>query len=269
MIDIIEILSSSSEQEEDWHDALEGGLEDVVLIEGSTKESPKETVELTLDQIIPNILEMIPDVALDYLESLVGTYLEKGDPKLCVESVIHTLFEAPPYPKSESSKGLKRKRGNSDSQEEPSLKETRPMVDYGSKERPFKGGAHYSTLAMNQICIDFPLIPMTHIKMTFRKNNNLYAPTHLQLLKDQSSTNPPYKVKSSKSKVSAKCIAMDQEYLAEREWLENRLGQELAQKLADEDQGDVGGVDCGCCFSSHSFVSIEKKDDITMRLINC
>lgn len=256
MADVIEI----SDGEGDWQTANDGSKTEQRVIDISS-EAPEANPILNLDQIVAKVLEMVPDVALEHLESLVAKLLEEGDTRSCVERVIHALFEAPSYPKHDSQKGKKRKREGSDSGEGgPSTKVVRSEIDYGSKDRIFKGGYQYPILALNQLSIDFPFIPVPHIRAVLRSNNHLYAPTHLQLLKDKSSENPPYKTKVTKTKVSGKCSAVDQEYLAEREWLETYLKHQadapnrVAVEQADEEVD--GGIECGCCFSCYSFVSL-------------
>jgi hypothetical protein len=50
-------------------------------------------------------------------------------------------------------------------------------IVYGSANRDFAGGEHYLALAIAQLQLDFPFIPMSHIRTVFSSNKKLYAPT--------------------------------------------------------------------------------------------
>jgi len=260
MTDIIEISSDNEQEDRHLHQeqehGLPTGLQNDAHDAGNTFD---DTDEIGIEGIVPKILEMIPDVALDYLEGLVGEHLEKGDSKHCLENVLHALLEAPSYPKKIIAKCQKRIREPGDSGEGPSTKVARlETIDYASKDRPFKGSSVYIQLAINQLCLDFPFVPVSYIKQIIQKNNKLYAPTHLQLLRDQESDNPPYRPKSTRTKVSGKNPNSDSEYLLERAWLESHLQQLQPQSWTQalEPSNEAGDdIECGCCFSAYSFAS--------------
>jgi len=252
MTEVVEILSDS-EPEPNLQAANRDIRSPLPVIDVSS-DAPEEHAPLSLDQMMKQVLEMVPDVALDHLEDLMGAALERGDSSQCVERVINALFEASSYPKDEPTQGRKRKRENSNDEEGPAIKVVHLETDYASKERAFRGGPNYIPLASSQLSTDFPFIPSAHIKTTFRNNGYLYAPTHLQLLAEQSSSKPPFKLKATRTKVSGKSAANDEEFLAEREWLERHLEEAAKDPSAlPPDQEEEGDIECGCCFTSYSF----------------
>lgn len=105
-----------------------------------------------LSGYVARILEIIPDVQPDHLLALVA----KFEPSLqggVVEHVLHVLFEDPTYPKVDRKGKGKRKQteqeakeGGNEAQGASPPKKTK--IDYGDKQRPFRGGAHYSDLAL-------------------------------------------------------------------------------------------------------------------------
>jgi TRIAD3 protein (E3 ubiquitin-protein ligase RNF216) len=256
MTEVIEILSDGDEDFIRPRPSARQGFGSASEVIDISSEPPEESSSLDLDQVTAQVLEIVPDVALDYLEDMIVKLLEKSDPSNFVERVLHSLLENSSYPKNEQTKGKKRKRESSE-EEGPATKVPRQDVDYASNDRPYKGGPHYQQLALNQLFTDFPYIPTSYIKGALRKNSSLYGPTHLQLLTEQSSSSPPFRLKSAQTKVAGKSTANDDEYLAERAWLEHHLEaiaqskeQSMTQIVEREED-----FECACCFTSYSFVS--------------
>lgn len=99
------------------------------------------------------VLEIVPDVEPDHLLALVTKFapsLEDG----VVEHVLHALFEDGNYPKVDKKGKGKRKetddaKGGGIAVEMPPSKKSK--IDYADQTREFKGGKHYTDLALVSI----------------------------------------------------------------------------------------------------------------------
>lgn len=101
---------------------------------------------------VARILEIIPDVEPDHLLALVTKFapsLQDG----VVEHVLHVLFEDPAYPKVDKKGKGKRKQTDEDIRGEGtavagSTPTKKQKIDYADKTRAFRGGVHYTDLAL-------------------------------------------------------------------------------------------------------------------------
>ena len=114
-----------------------------------------------------------------------------------------------------------------------------------------------------QLFVDFPFIPVAHVRQNFFSRNSLYAPTYLFLAEEREKGNLPYVPKNkptySKSKDKGKGkVLHDAEFESERQWLLDKLQEDAARKKEDEDEDEEcdDGIECGCCFSTYQFVCI-------------
>lgn len=106
--------------------------------------------------------------------------------------------------------------------------------------------------------VDFPDIPKPHIRKTLFANKSLYAPTHLHFLAEKE-RGPPFSYvpkriayrPSTKGKLRA---LEDAEFNRERAWLLQKLQPKEAPIVVQEDEENDNGIECGCCFSTYSFV---------------
>ncbi|KAJ7632726.1 hypothetical protein FB45DRAFT_913292 [Roridomyces roridus] len=200
-----------------------------------------------LPGFVSQILEIVPDVDPEYALSLVREQYPKHQDQV-VEPVLHLLFEDPSYPKLDR-KG-KRKRVETDEAGRDPAKAAK--IDYGSKDREYKGGIHYGQLSIDQLMLDFPYIPKPHLSRTLREHHSLYAPTFLFLEEEKRKDRLPYVLKTVPSRAPAKGkrkALHDPEFEKEREWITSR-----AQADPEEDNGECDdGLECGCCFSTYSF----------------
>jgi TRIAD3 protein (E3 ubiquitin-protein ligase RNF216) len=106
---------------------------------------------------VARVLEIIPDVDPDHLLALVT----KFEPSLqggVVEHVLHVLFEDSTYPKVDKKGKGKRKQTEQEAKdggiEVPVGSPPKKVkIDYGDKQRPFRGGVHYSDLALVRILL--------------------------------------------------------------------------------------------------------------------
>ncbi|KAJ7709797.1 hypothetical protein B0H17DRAFT_238676 [Mycena rosella] len=204
---------------------------------------------------VAQVLEIIPDVDPEYALSLVKQHYPESRDKV-VEPVLHALFEDPAYPKLDK-KG-KRKRAEEDAQGDARGK-AKIKLDYGSKDRAYNGGVHYADLSLDQLMVDFPLIPKPHIRRVLLDHHSLYAPTHIFLAEEKRAGGVlPYVPKTIPSRVTAKGkrkALHDPEFEKERAWIESRAHDDAATKApVEEEYVDCGdGIECGCCFSTYPF----------------
>ncbi|KAJ7097846.1 hypothetical protein B0H15DRAFT_773241 [Mycena belliarum] len=224
-----------------------------------------------IPDFVAQVLEIIPDVEPDYLLSLVRKhYPHSGDQ--VVEPVLHALFENPAYPKI--GKNGKRKRVEEDVQGDLRGK-PKTKLDYGNKDREYKGGVHYPDLSLDQLMVDFPYIPKPYIRRILLDHHSLYAPTHLFLAEEKRRGGAlPYTPKTIPSRATAKGkrkALHDAEFEKEREWLAVRGCEEIA--TMDQIEEDLGGcedgLECGCCFSTYPFDKMIQCPDAHLFCSSC
>ncbi|KAH8112643.1 hypothetical protein DFH11DRAFT_1511497 [Phellopilus nigrolimitatus] len=220
-----------------------------------------------IDEYLSQILEVVPDVQPEHVVALITQHLPAYGDQV-VMTVLHLLFESP-YPKVQRNKG-KRKQDADDAESRPPAKA--PKKDYGTRNRPYEGGAHYIEMSINQLMIDFPYIPLPHLRHTLVANNRLYAPTHLSLREQLKQIPRPFKVKSTASKVAGKGKDHDAEFERELAWLLEMLQGGAPQsnaQTADEDEECEDGIECGCCFSHYAFDKMVQCPDAHLFCSSC
>ena len=95
---------------------------------------------------VARVLEIIPDVDRHHLLDLIARNVSTHGDQV-VEHVLHCLFEDPTYPKFDKKGKGKRMQSDGDAEGYGApLKKTK--LDYKNKERPFKGGVHYTDIAL-------------------------------------------------------------------------------------------------------------------------
>ncbi|KAG6878056.1 hypothetical protein C0993_000379 [Termitomyces sp. T159_Od127] len=217
--------------------------------------------------VTARVLEIVPDVDPDYLLAIVTKHILNHPDQstdLVIEYILHALFEDTRYPKVDRNKKGKRKQSE---QDEPVLSK-KSKIDYTDKDRPFKGGEHYTNLALEHLQTAFPLIPKPYLRQILIKHNGLYAPAHLFLVEQEMSHEKretgesirlPYVKRATPFLPKGKGIAaQDEELEAERKWLLDQLQRrgDTAVKGQDEEEDDGAcedGIECGCCFSTYRF----------------
>ncbi|KAJ7109483.1 hypothetical protein C8R44DRAFT_635668 [Mycena epipterygia] len=218
---------------------------------------------------VAQVLEIIPDVDPEHAFSLVRQhYPQSGDQ--VVEPVLHALFEDPTYPKLDK-KG-KRKRVEEDDLPGDARGKPKAKLDYSSKDREYKGGVHYPDLSLNQLMLDFPLIPKPYIRRTLLDHHSLYAPSHIFLAEEKRRGGVlPYVPKTIPSRAIAKGkrkALHDPEFEKEREWIASRAYEEQADVEEEYiDEGD--GIECGCCFSTYPFDKMIQCPDAHLFCSSC
>ncbi|KAI0742253.1 hypothetical protein C8Q80DRAFT_1108089 [Daedaleopsis nitida] len=223
---------------------------------------------IPFDAYVAQVLEIVPDVLPAHVFSLVEQQYPTHKDKV-VEMVLHTLFENPDYPKADT-KG-KRKRED----DQPAQRVVKPKIDYGDKNRRMEGGPYYITLAAELLEREFLDIPTSHIRLTFKEQNSLYAPTYLALHEQQRSHAPPYKpMVRPRNKGKGKRIhRIDALLNEEAQWVREKLEQEEAQRahaVAEEMRlQEEGGIECGCCFSDYPFDKMVQCPEAHLFCISC
>ncbi|KAJ7774947.1 hypothetical protein B0H16DRAFT_1509018 [Mycena metata] len=218
---------------------------------------------------VQQILDVLPDALPDHVTNLVTeTYPEAGGE--VVQRVLHALFEDPSYPKVDK-KG-KRKRVDEDGDQGNARGQPKSKHDFGSKDREFKGGLHYEQLAMDQLMLDFPLIPKPHIRRTLFGHNSLYAPTHVSLEKEKRDGVLPYTPKTipSRPPKGKRKALYDAEFEKEREWVTSHTHPKEAEVVVEEDDGACeDGIECGCCFATYTFEKMIQCPDAHLFCSSC
>ncbi|KAG6902929.1 hypothetical protein C0995_009320 [Termitomyces sp. Mi166 len=203
--------------------------------------------------VTARVLEIIPDVEPDYLLATVTKHIidhPDQNTATVVELILHALFEDSKYPKVDRVAKGKRKQTEQGEEGSPSKKS---KVDYADKDRPFKGGQHYTDLALDHLQTAFPFIPKPYLRQILTTHNGLYAPAHLFLVEQGKSHEQqreagerirlPYTKRSTPYRAKGKgTAAQDEELEAERKWLLEHL--QGGDKAAEEDGGDE---DDGAC----------------------
>ncbi|KAJ7509982.1 hypothetical protein B0H11DRAFT_1957067 [Mycena galericulata] len=221
---------------------------------------------------VTQVLEIIPDVDPEYALSLVRQHYPQSQDQV-LEPVLHALFEDPAYPKLDR-KG-KRKRVEDEDPADGRGKHKAAKLDYGSKDREYKGGVHYAQLSIDQLMLDFPYIPKPHIRRTLLDQHSFYAPTYLFLAEEKRSGILPYIPKTVPSRAPAKGkrkALHDSEFEKEREWISSRAPEDGTSVTAhdEEEYVDSGdGIECGCCFSNYPFEKMIQCPDAHLFCSSC
>ncbi|CAK5264691.1 unnamed protein product [Mycena citricolor] len=123
---------------------------------------------------------------------------------------------------------------------------------------------------MDQLSLDFPLIPRMHIRLSLLDHRSLYAPTYLFLEKEQSSEALPYTQKRIPTRPAAKGkrrATHDEEFEKEREWILSRGGAAMTPVLT-EASGEAE-IECGCCFTDSPFDKMIQCPDAHLFCTEC
>ncbi|THH12108.1 hypothetical protein EW146_g7819 [Bondarzewia mesenterica] len=238
-----------------------------------------------IEHCVAQAREVFSDVCPTYVRDLARRY-EMAFKNNLADAVMHMLLENPAYPKN-NNKGKAREVSL-----QSNVAKEDGLVDYARSDREKKGGLFYGELTREQLYVDFPEIPEVHVNIMLAVNNNLYAPTHLCLLKERQSgsgklpyvpQDPAARTRrvNAKKKGKRKAALHDAEFAQERIWLLTKLARdaleivkgpadvENAQAPAEVEnaqapaeastsaqvfEDDVAdGIECGCCFTEYPF----------------
>ncbi|KAH0579736.1 hypothetical protein H2248_002574 [Termitomyces sp. 'cryptogamus'] len=221
--------------------------------------------------VTARVLEIVPDVEPDYLLATVTKHMldhPDQDTATVIEFILHALFEDDKYPKVDRMAKGKRKQPEHQQEEAQDIPTKKSKIDYADKNRPFKGGQHYTDLALEHLQTTFQFIPKPYLRQVLTTYKGLYAPAHLFLAEQEKSHEKqreagqrirlPYSKRSTPYRPKGKgAAAQDEELDAERQWLLEHLQGNEAEEMAEEDEEDDGscedGIECGCCFSTYRF----------------
>ncbi|KAG5351495.1 hypothetical protein C0989_006230 [Termitomyces sp. Mn162] len=221
--------------------------------------------------VTARVLEIVPDVEPDYLLATVTKHMldhPDQDTATVIEFILHALFEDDKYPKVDRLAKGKRKQPEHQQEEARDIPTKKSKIDYADKNRPFKGGQHYTDLALEHLQTTFQFIPKPYLRQVLTTHKGLYAPAHLFLAEQEKSHEKqreagqrirlPYSKRSTPYRPKGKgAAAQDEELDAERKWLLEHLQGNEAEEMAEEDEEDDGscedGIECGCCFSTYRF----------------
>ncbi|KAI0689014.1 hypothetical protein BC835DRAFT_280334 [Cytidiella melzeri] len=224
-----------------------------------------------IDAYVAQVLDIVPDVDPIHVASLARRYTEN-----VLEQVIHLLFENPNYPKvGDKGKG-KRKRDEEDEVPGGSEVVTKVVkIDYASVDRQSMGGPHYHELSVEQLRVDFPFVPMFHIRRTFARHHSLYAPTYLALQAELQSDHQPYQRLASASRNRSKgkqAERVDPALDEEKQWIrlisqedQSKDDAEVAAQLQEEEDA----IECGCCFADYPFDKMVQCPETHLFCRNC
>ncbi|CCM00543.1 uncharacterized protein FIBRA_02577 [Fibroporia radiculosa] len=209
-----------------------------------------------LDAYVSQVLEIVPDVLPEHVRELIERHLPAHQQQV-VETVLHILFEDPTYPKVDLRNKGKRKR---EVEQDDAEKNAKLKVDYACTDRIREGGPSYDRHALGQLYLDFPQIPVQHVRGQFALHKSFYAPTFLFLSREMKLQNLPYKRKAVATRRGGKGKAAahrDPEVEKEIEWVKMKLlddgglSGQASEQVEAEDEED--GIECGCCFSTYGF----------------
>ncbi|KAJ3717653.1 hypothetical protein DFJ43DRAFT_789592 [Lentinula guzmanii] len=250
---------------------------EVDLVEQESQHKP-QAEEDTQSSMLAQVLELVPDVQLDYAEELIARHLATRQGEV-LEAVVHALFENPTYPKIDK-KG-KRKAAEPPHDEDQHKRSRLDQPNYDQVDREYGGGVDYPDLSIEQLMVDFPDIPKPHIRKILYANKGLYAPTHLHLAEEKARGTPfPYFPKKILYKPPSKGkhrALEDAEFTRERAWLleklkENELKMDVAvaEQVNQQEYDECGdGIECGCCFTTYPFDKMTQCPDAHLFCSEC
>jgi len=225
------------------------------------------------DAYVAQVVEIVPDVLPEHARALVEQHFPSQREHV-LEAVLHVLFENPAYPKADPRRKLKRKW---DDVREDVTKNARPKVDFLSQGRVPAGGANYKFEALVTLYSEFPTTPVPYIRARFTNCGSLYAPTYLCLSKEAKQQLLPCKMRSNRTFGKGKAIVLlDVELQEEIEWVKHHLEEDtggaqvpsVQDKPEDQEQTE-DGIECGCCFSTHSFDKMIQCPDAHLFCTEC
>ncbi|KAF9054814.1 hypothetical protein BJ165DRAFT_1337360 [Panaeolus papilionaceus] len=223
------------------------------------------------DDIIAQVLSIIPDVQPEHLSGLVDRNIAQFGERTS-ELVIGMLFEDAAYPKVER-RGVKR-GGDEEKGKEKEREEKRQKVDYKSLDRDVPGGG-YEGLALATLQLYFAHIPRLYLHDQLQAHRGLYAPTYLALLaaekryETQPRLKKPYEKgiykpkKQAKGKGKTKAGARNAAPVYGHAHVHYEVAipesdEEGEKAVVDAGEGAEGGegeaeIECGCCYCEYPF----------------
>ncbi|KAG9031372.1 hypothetical protein FRB95_002803 [Tulasnella sp. JGI-2019a] len=234
---------------------------------------PAEPVDLVA-QYLAEVIQLIPNVQVEYAETLVNTNMI-NNPNLVVEACVNHLFDDPTYPKIEMNKGKRKQSDRKDDDQQANGSgsgadnDKRTKIDWGSIDRQVVD-KDYSVLAMEDLSLSFKYITKACIREALMLHRWLYYPTYFHLR--QASSDPGFyghkKTASAPKRKGKGPQLYSEEFELERQAViavltqeqdPNHLPSPAEQSVAVEvEPAEVPlpegeGVECGCCFGEYGF----------------
>ncbi|EUC63018.1 serine carboxypeptidase, partial [Rhizoctonia solani AG-3 Rhs1AP] len=209
-------------------------------IASGSRDHKVDPIQATIQQV----LDVIPNVEMDHLRSMVTRYITSGYQEVGTAIISH-LLENPDYPKA----------GKRKTEAVVASSSKRAKVDYMAEDRQPVADVGYISLSLDYLIrVDFPTIPKDYITKKFFEKKSLYAPTFVAL-KEDLKDGTKFVVKKStkrteKSRGKAKAPPQSEDFEMERIWLVQYL-DERAELEECEQNGT--GLECGCCFGDYPF----------------
>ncbi|KAE8348655.1 hypothetical protein BDV28DRAFT_81746 [Aspergillus coremiiformis] len=225
---------------------------------GLDNPTPRATAKA---QLLPQILEIFPDISHQYVEELITRHkktMSDGaggagyfafEPLLAKETILEEILENPSYPKQEK---LKRKTEEADESD-----------SHWKIPRALHGTPEYRQNACDILAQEFLDVPIPTIRHHLAGKKGLYS-TYLSLLAQENlhpgPPQPRLRLKRPRPLVQAR-RAWDHDLISELDAARRRAEkdaaayreqkeEEAADKLNEEEHSRSGNlVECQCCFS--------------------
>jgi E3 ubiquitin-protein ligase RNF216 len=229
------------------------------------------------ERLVERVREVVPDVLPSHVLKLLAQHKKATFSGILLDVIIHNLLEDQSYPRDTKGKGKERAA-------EKKLVEffgnNSMNIDYTHPNADKPVGSAYRVLCM--VCINSSLLRrfLTCVKQKYLSTNfptidkklilealslheGHYAPTYLYLLHNGATSTSvvPVTPKPGKRKKRAKGRSSlnEEDLVKEHTWLVEGLRYRRNAPVVPQVEEEEGGdIECGCCFSSYSFVSFLK-----------
>ncbi|PYH43976.1 E3 ubiquitin-protein ligase RNF216 [Aspergillus saccharolyticus JOP 1030-1] len=221
------------------------------------------TEDLTEDNLLTEILEIFPDIDVNYLKGLIQRHLQLvlqtkaeipltvPDKDLAKGAVTEEILGNPSYPRKQ--RKLKRTLDEFDS-----AKKKEDDIQKWMKNIPQRGSTLYLEITARLLAIEFPAVPWTYIQnLTLHKRELYAAYLSLSALEDPSSKSAkPYKneqyrhqhLREDLYKSYPRTLRIMQDLDRERRAAAAAARQARAQEAEERNVQTGNLVECQCCF---------------------
>jgi hypothetical protein len=258
------------------------------VIESSVNST--DAFEYDPDICLSQVVELFPDIDLDFALKLIGEVIENGEKGAVA---IEKILELKSYPKERDAQRKRRENEEAIKRLE-SDPRTRPcrvlaLIDSAPEARRPLLQLYYSNDMRRHLMAQFPFTPAQFIDKTISVHKTLYA-IFLQLIRSDkaSLTDRPPPYRRLKTRRQQTRVHQSEEFIIEMMLIEianvkreaERLGlveqqagdEALAKQLADEEQQESNMImECQCCFGDESFQNMThcNGDDCHFFCLNC
>ncbi|KAL4909303.1 hypothetical protein BDW74DRAFT_146351 [Aspergillus multicolor] len=209
--------------------------------------------------LLSQTLEMFPGISHTYVRGLMGKHKVAPQPDadlnhdgfnlaIARDAIYEEILAQKSYPKQEDETS-KRKREGSDEGED----------TWRSNSQNANNSHGYCEAATALLAIEFPWIPMNHIRKVLGAKERLYHAfialysddkAQYQALKSQRNTNSPKKYTAFRDTISRELSAAKKEVGKLQTNLRKKKEEEEAEKANEEEHIRTGNtIECQCCYS--------------------